>query len=261
MPHRLGTKRARLPETLDDSARTLIAAMTTQPSRDRAQLINRTIKSLKSANIWPFIDDIIFLAAATSQAAALNWKTPGTFTAGLVSTPTFTADRGYQGNGSSARVRTNYNPSTQAVNFAQNDASAWVWTLDAADTSALAVLGNTSGAAIRIIPRNGSDLFSVVLNNGTAATTPSTDGSGLFGVSRAVAGTAKAWKNGVQAGADISSATTGLASQEQAVCGASTTGFSTNSVAFAMWANAMTGKEAALFEIVKAYLQGVGTIS
>jgi hypothetical protein len=85
-------------------ASALFAAMTTPPTAARKTLIDACIVSLKAAGVWSKLDAFYMTAAADSQAARLNWKTPGSQTLSAVNSPTFTADRGYQGDGISAHL-------------------------------------------------------------------------------------------------------------------------------------------------------------
>lgn len=244
----------------NSEAATYVAAMTVKPDNTRKALIDTYIGALKAAGIWTLLDCLYLLAAHTTQAAVINVKTPGTFNGATVNSPTFTADRGYVGNGTSSRVRTNFTPSTQGVNYTQNSASAWAWTRTASDVSGVSVIGNVSANVVKIIPRNGSDVASFTINNATAGTVAgSTDASGMWGVSRAASGTAKGWRNGVQFGTDFTNNSSGLPAQEQWMGGAATTGFSTNQMAFAAWGAALDSTQAAAFySATLAYMQGVG---
>src|SRR5690606_35810663 len=97
--------------------------MTTPPTRARQLLINTTITNLIAAGLWPKLDVLYLLAAADEQAARLNWKNPGTFTCTAVNSPTFTADRGFAGDGSTSYLDTNFNISSASGRlYEQNSA-------------------------------------------------------------------------------------------------------------------------------------------
>jgi hypothetical protein len=106
---------------------TLLAAMSSQPDATRTTAINTLIAALKTAGIWAKLDVLYILAAHDAQAARLNWKTPASFTATAVNTPTFTTDRGYNGNGSTSYLTTGFTPSTHATQMTQNSASVFAW--------------------------------------------------------------------------------------------------------------------------------------
>jgi hypothetical protein len=102
----------------------LFAAMDVKPTGTRKQAIDKFIAALVDAGIWDLLDVLHVFAAHTEQAALLNWINPGTNDAVAVDAPTFAADRGFTGNGTSSYV-TSVNP-LDAAHFVQNDASIGV---------------------------------------------------------------------------------------------------------------------------------------
>ena len=237
-------------------AKALFAAMTTQPTAARKTLINNTIVALKNAGIWSQLDVLYVLAAADSQAARINWKTPGTFDAVAVNSPTFEADRGFTGNGTSSRLRTNYTPSANAVNLQLNNASLWEW--NRTDTQqGVNDIGNGVVPQCAICPRFTSDTTIVRVNDGTSTTVSNTSASGFFGGQRSGASATAIWKNGVRT-VTGSVSSTSLASAEQWICGANSSQFSTHQIAGAAWAASLTGLELQFYNIMLSYMQGVG---
>jgi hypothetical protein len=113
---------ARVPE-----ADLLIDTMTVRPQGNRAFLISDTIRRLKAADIWAKLDVLWMLAAHDAQAARLNWKAPASFALTAVNSPTFTADCGYTGNGTTSYLTTGWNFSSSSVQYRQNDASIFGW--------------------------------------------------------------------------------------------------------------------------------------
>jgi hypothetical protein len=105
----------------------LLARMSSQPNGARQTLINNLIVSLKNTSVWAALDVLHVYAAADSQAALLNWKTAaadGT----LVNAPSFSADRGFTGNGTTSYINTNFNPVTfSGVQYAQDSCHMGVW--------------------------------------------------------------------------------------------------------------------------------------
>lgn len=93
----------------DPDAASLFARMSVQPDDVRKLLISDTIAAFKAAGVWSKFDILYFLAAHDAQAARLNWKS-NNFNCLAVSSPTFTTDRGYAGNGSSSYLNTQYTP-------------------------------------------------------------------------------------------------------------------------------------------------------
>lgn len=246
-------------------ATTLFAAMTSQPNATRKALIDTTIRALKAAGIWDEMDAMFVLAAHDSQAALLDWKNPGTRSAVAVNSPTFVADRGYTSDGSTSRLRTNYTPSTNGVKYLQNDASMWIWTrTTSTDSGGRRGAGNTWAAPYSgLSSRHTANTIVGTLNSATSGTGGTPAGgtnttAGLVGASRASSTTVKLWKDGVQSGSDAADNSSGRPTNEQWICGAYQTSYSLNQIAAAIWASSLTGKEAALYTALAAYMTGVG---
>jgi hypothetical protein len=240
----------------------LFAAMTTPPTTARKILINNTIGALLSAGIWSQLDVLYVLAAADNQAARLNWINPSTFMALPVNAPTFAVDRGYTGDGSSSRLRTQYTPSVNGVNFTQNSASIWVWSrtqAQGAPRDVGSVTGTTMQSSVSI--RNTSDNMSIFINDGTAGTPANSNSVGFFGSQRVSSTTKRAWGNGAQVGADVTLTSVGLPVTEQWTCGANSTSFSTRQQAAAAWGASLSGLESAFYNSLLPYMQAVGASS
>ncbi len=101
---------------------TLLRALTGTYSTARKIQIDKLIKSLKASGIWAKLDVFQMYAAPTAADAVVNWKSPGTFNATLVNSPTLEADRGITGDGASSYIRSGFIPSTNGVNY-QKDSS------------------------------------------------------------------------------------------------------------------------------------------
>lgn len=240
-------------------ARLLFASMTTPPTAARRALIDTTIKSLKSAGVWIKLDVLYVSAAADSQSARLNWKNPGTFDAIAVNSPAFVADRGYTGDGASSRLRTQYTPSTNGVNLTQDNASAWVWPLtDVAET--INDIGNTTAPSIVLATRRATNVTSGTINDATTSSIANTSSIGFFGESRVDANTKRFWKNGAQLGADQAVASTGIAAQEQWICGANAVQFATKQIALSAWGASLSGLESSFYNSLLPYMQSVGAV-
>jgi hypothetical protein len=232
--------------------------MSTAPTQARKRLINQTVVSLKSSGIWSLLDILYVIAAETAQAGRINWKNPGTFDALAVNSPTFVTDRGYTGDGSTSRLRTQFVPSVNGVNYKLNDASCWIWCLTeaAANPSDIGSVG--SGGNIDVLTRNAGGTLVGYCNDGTGTNTSVASSVGLSGVSRVSSTVKRLWRNGVQQGSDASVASTSLTSLEQWICGANSSQFSAKQIAFAAWGASLTGKEAALYSAVRPYMQAIG---
>jgi hypothetical protein len=235
-----------------------IAEMSEAPDATRSHLINTYVLTLKDAGIWPLMDIIYLVAAHDDNASRINLKTPGSFAMANVSTgPTFEADAGQTGNGSSTALSTQWTPSTQAVRFTQNDASMWVWcTTDVAENAADCGAAVTHNSFIRA--RSAGDAISVSINSGTTTTVSIGTSIGLTGVSRNGASIQDVWKNGVQVGAGAG-ASTGLPAGAVRICGRATDLFSSKQIAFFAAGASLNATQALdFYNATLAYLEGVG---
>lgn len=154
-----------LPETL-----AVCAAFTTAPTAARKALINTLINNLVVCGAWDRMDVLYVLAAADSQAARINWKNPAAFTLSVTGTPTFTADRGYTGNGTDGVLVTGYNPQSASLGMAQNDAHGAVFLLNSTANNSFDM--NADGGRLRIRGRftTGQPNVNVSNNLNTVAT-------------------------------------------------------------------------------------------
>lgn len=132
-----------LPQTL-----TLVSAFSTAPTATRKTLINTLINTAVVCGAWDRLDVLYVLAAADSQAASLNWKNPAAFTLTTTGTPTFTADRGYAGNGTDATLVTGYNPQSASLGIAQNDAHGAIFMLNSTASNSFDM--NSDNGRLRI---------------------------------------------------------------------------------------------------------------
>lgn len=97
--------------TFDPAAVAYFAAMSAQPDNTRKTLINTLIVNLKSGGVWAKLDWLSLVASHDAQAARLNAVNPAQIMT-VVSTPTFTTDRGYTGDGVGTYLNTSWNPTT-----------------------------------------------------------------------------------------------------------------------------------------------------
>jgi hypothetical protein len=109
----------------------------TLPSDEEKLLQNQLVIDLKDAGAWTKIDCFyLFATKSNSNFARIDWKN-FTHTATLFNAPNFISGKGFQGNGSSAYIDTNFNPVTDAVNYTQNNASRYIFMDTASGTGAL----------------------------------------------------------------------------------------------------------------------------
>lgn len=178
----------------DAAASALFARFTTDPGKMRKRDINALIVGLKTDGLWAKLDALYLPAAHDAQAAQRNWKSD-TFNLSPVSSPVFTADRGYKGDGATSYLTTGYNPATAGGVFVQDSAHLGVYA-NTDDISTSGILGNTN---VTVIPRNGSSLTTRMNATGGVSGTLSpvtTIGHSL--VTRTISTNTRVYRNGVE---------------------------------------------------------------
>ena len=257
-----------LPQTvhsgLCQEAHALIARMSVRPDGARQHLISRMIVDLKSAGIWDKLDVLWVEAAHDEQASRLNWKNNSSFDLTAVNTPTFTADRGYAGNGTTSYLNTNWAPSTNAVNFTQDAASFGQYINGG--TSAVDVncpFGIFGANSIYLIPRFTGDVTRMRVNTGTSQNVGSVSTSYGFSCAQRTSSTAnEVFKNGASLGT-ASQASAGLAAVNAYIGGlnnAPSLTLPTNHRHALNYfgANLSTAQHAAFYAIAQTYMVAVG---
>jgi len=261
----LQRERYRFPRYVDDAAVTLRAAMQNAGGRvaeDRFELINRVIVTLREQGIWVKLDCLYLLAANDSASALINWKSPGTFNASEVSSPTFTADRGFTGNGTSSYLDTNFKPSTAtSPQFVQNSGHFGVWPRTNQQENSADIGCNDPGSADGgIFPRSTSDVFFYGVNDGFGDSVSNANSSGFFVASRTGASSLAAYRNGASLATSATSST-GVGAANVIVCARDGGGFqaSTRQEAAASIGSGLTSAEVSAFYVaLLAYMQAVG---
>jgi hypothetical protein len=241
----------------DSDAAAIFAAFSIAPTPARKAIINAYIVGLKADGIWPLLDLLYLMAAADSQAGTINWKSPASFGLIGVNSPSFTADRGYTGNGTSSRLRTQYTPSVNGVNFQKDNASGWVWLGSNASSGATPDFGSTTAPRVVITGSNAGTASGDINTAAGASLSAAFATPGMIGIQRRASADRRFFLNGVQA-ATSATVSTGAASQEQWVCGANASAFSNKQQAMAAWGASLSGLEAAFYTRTLTYLQSVG---
>lgn len=172
----------------------------TLPDASRQTLYASLINGLVADGVWALLDALYIFAAADSATSLIN-LVQSSFAASLIGSPTFTADRGWLGTGIFTNINSNFNPSTAAGKFTQNDAMAGVWNRTAAAANVGPVI-NTAGmeAAISIYPRYTGDfrVYSINTDGNTNNIAAQVDSSGWLTIQRTAADASELGRNGSQ---------------------------------------------------------------
>lgn len=246
----------------NSEASTLVAAMSVQPDVTRKGVIDTLVGALKTAGVWSKLDVLYVLAAHDAQAARLNWKAPASFALSEVSSPTFTTDRGYAGNGSSSYLSTGWVPSTDAVQYTQLAGHVAIWDRTSRAAGGTVEIGSTDGASsIYVLPRFTGNLYFGAVNQGGESVANSTS-SGFFHVNRSNSNAVQFYRNGSSLG--TGNQATGARNNKAVYIGAynnnGTPGsFSTDQIAEASLGASLNSTEAAdYYNALATYMTAVG---
>lgn len=236
----------------------LIMAMSPAPDGARETLIRALIADLQTAGVWAKLDVLYVHAAAASQPARLNWiARQNDLTA--FNSPTFTVDRGYTGDGVSTYLSSGYNPFLGGVKFTQNSASINVWIGTDQTSSAVRDCGASSRSTIN---SRSSTTLAFNTNNATvqSVTLPANTAVGFSGWSRESSVLTRAYKTGIQRGADNTQASSALITGTCTVLATtSAVGFTTRRSQSTSFGQSLSAAEQlAYYNAMQTYMTAVG---
>lgn len=159
----------------------LLARFTTPATPARTGAIDALIVALKNAGVWSKLDILHVFAGADSQAALRNWKSES-FTAMTVNSPTFVADRGYTGDGSSSYLTTGYDPSTSPAGMTMAQDSAHLGAFILTDSASNGFDAGAIGNRMKVRNRSGASGTS-----GSVSTTSAVSATGAAPPAHALA--------------------------------------------------------------------------
>lgn len=210
-------------DTYDSASCAIFAAFTTPPDTTRKGVINTAVLALKSCGTWTKMGFAYVTAAADSQAARINWITPGTATLTAINSPTFTADQGFNSDGSTSYLDVGAAPGTFSP-LAQDDAHIAGW------------MTGTGNTTLPVGRQNSSGVYALNIGNATGLATTwrisattlgiASDGTLTYWlISRTGATTTQAYKVGSAIGSVDTVPSTGVGSGNVHIL-ESNTGFS-----------------------------------
>ena len=162
----------------------------------RLRLIDRLIRALKAGGAWDALDRLWIFAAENAAAALIDLMAQSAATA--VNSPTFTADRGFTGNGTSSYLDTNLSATAAGLKFARDSACFGGW-MGAQQSGTAFDFGWDYGAYSMIVTRYGANTVRCEVNAGTNPSgTPAISGhTGLFSADRSTSVLTTLYRNGV----------------------------------------------------------------
>ena len=185
----------------DSSAVALFARMTgLLPSRK--ELMNTYIAALKTAGVWDKLDVRQITAGSSEVNALLNWKADAINATN--NGATFTTNRGFAGDAAATWVSTGFNPTSVAGQYVRDSAHMGFWIeTDGADSDG-------HGAATTAYVRHASGNLTGRINDATTATFGAASATGFHLLVRRGASDKRGFVNGVQVGAPLTTASTGI---------------------------------------------------
>ena len=239
--------------TFDADTNAWVTATGVAVTTARKLIVNDLILGLKADGIWAKLDRLWLFAAADTQSALLGLKLS---TATAVNSPAFVADRGFTG-AASAYIDCNYNPSTDAVNWAQNNACFFAWN-NTAGQVANALVGANVANRNKLYPEHATNdtRWSINVVSSQAATTGIVGNTGLWAVNRTASTATQLYLNGIE----LATATMGSGALGSAIyVFRDATIYTTRQCCcFGNGANLSIPEQVALYNRIRTYMSGVG---
>lgn len=194
------------------------------PEPQNQVIENQRVLDLKAAGIWDDLDIYYYFGTTGDRDyAKINWKDPGTFDCTEVGTVTFTAGVGFTGDGSTGYLNTGWDPANNGVNYTLDECGAFVRILNETTEGTRFVFlcrGNGGGAALgqlSLAPKllntgNNKHFFS--LQSSAPAVGNDVSSIGVFHIRRVADNDFRLFKDGVQLGATMTTASDSLSNQD-----------------------------------------------
>lgn len=171
-------------------------------SSTREGHLNTLVNGLIADGVWAKLDRLWVFGAENTQSALIDLKALDQ--AAEVNSPTFTANKGYAGNGFTSYINTTFNAATQGVNYTLNSANVSIWCNgNFRPPATVAQTGVLSGSSLMDL-LSYTAVFGPVglgfrMNGGGAALTSSAD-AGVFTAQRTGTTAIEGFIDGTSAG-------------------------------------------------------------
>lgn len=176
-----------------------------QPDAAHQGYVDAAIACFKTNSVWADFD-VLSLALNDQANSLLNWKANAN-NASAVSSPSFTAYRGFTGNGTSSYVDVAYKIGISGTS-AKDSAFASIYSLTSGQQTNAAGFAISGANGTTLNPRNSSDLLQFRMNDATASTIANTNGSGWITIDRDSSTTKEAYTRGAQLGSTVTASST-----------------------------------------------------
>jgi len=172
-------------------ASTLVGA--TIPTSAQQAVQNKLIVDLKSSPLWNELDVFYVFATGTGGNnifSTINWKNPNANLATLTNPLTFATNSGFSNSGTGF-ISTNFTPSTQGVNYIQNDASRFAWIHTAGNTIVDGIQANNGNR----MTFSGTPDTQNINNGNSSNAVGALSGSGLKSINRPASNQIRVFEN------------------------------------------------------------------
>ncbi len=193
-----------------------------KPTDAVAAVQNTMVENWISDGIWAKKDILYVFAAHTNDngEASTNWINPGTNNAIIINAPVFVAFEGFNGDGATKYINTNYNPNTEGVNYTLDDGGFSIYSRTARGQHnsewdyGIGIAPNYIGATFRrsteevAVYANSATPFGTIANSSTL---------GLFTLQRNSNTEIQAFRNKANLGTDTHNSTA-IPNGDLAIC-------------------------------------------
>lgn len=236
-------------------------SFTTKPSDAIAKQQDVMIRALVSTGLWSKFD-IFYLLAQTvnSDGEALkNWKNPGTYDATAMNGPTFTALEGFKPNGTTQYIDSNYSPSTQGVQYAQDSASIGIYIRDNIDEAGAVDMSVSDAASGKWTYIRTRALTGRINQPSAGVAGAVADCRGMNILTRTGANASAAYLNKVEAANDNVTASNGIPDNNVELFRRATGGYSTKQASCAFAGSGLTVQNISdIVDAIEAYMDSNG---
>jgi hypothetical protein len=179
----------------------------TKPSLANQLYQSRLVDSLQSNGIWDSLDVFYSFytgSIADSNFTRINWKDPtGDDNITAAGGRTFAALTGWNSNGSTGHLNTNWNPSSEGVRYDLNTCSFGAWVVAPGGTGSKYNMGiQVSGGTTRMEENSGGRKF--IVNASGETTTTGGVTAGLWHINRAASNVTAGYLNGSDLSTSVS---------------------------------------------------------
>lgn len=255
----LATPAVSVASSYDIDAASYFAAMTVQPDATRKGLLNDLVVGLKADGVWAQLDWLLLLAAHNAQAGRVNVVVPSKVAA-AINSPSFTADRGYTGDGASAYISYGESYGGSGKQYVRDNATLGVWVVSSA-TAALGQMGGQGSSGLLLTTASTSIGWRVnqttAFNISTAAIVTRPTRSGHVTASRSGASLSTGYINGMFV-ADSSTTSSALSGATATVLLQNATYSPDRAIAAYSGASLTTAQAAALHNRLSTFLTAIG---